>query len=364
MHTDDFSRRLDRHLDRATKGRRGLGKPQVAVRAPSLGVDYRYGDRPEPFHIASIAKVFTAVLVGMQLEAGRLAPETRIATLLPESDLRGLFRATSSDVTGGATIDHLLSHTSGVNDYFSGRVTSGRNGEGLLVAQPERIWAPAELLAITRERQRPVGSPGERFHYSDTGFVLLGRILEELTGDPFHQQLRARLFEPLGMTSTFMPYRSDATTSPHLAPAYFGNVDASGFTSMTLDWAGGGVASTPDDLLAFSTALHGGRLVGAETLAYLSRPRNTLHSGLRYGSGMITVEIERFAPWMRGYPRLVGGIGILATHLFHDPVHGADIVLNFASTRQMRSSVHTLVTIESLLRRLGHARESDSRNRG
>jgi D-alanyl-D-alanine carboxypeptidase len=66
---------------------------------------------------------------------------------------------------------------------------------------------------------------------------------------------------------------------------------------------------------------------------------------------MMQVRFDGFSPLLRGFPRPIGHIGVLATHMFHDPVHDADIVLNFASTRQMTRSFRTLIRIEQELRR-------------
>ena len=120
---------------------------------------------------------------------------------------------------------------------------------------------------------------------------------------------------------------------------------------MSCDWAGGGIVSTPDDLVAFSSALHRGELIAPASLAYLAEPRNRFRSGIRYGAGTMQVRFDGFSPFLRGLPRPVGHIGVLATHLFHDPVHDAHIVLNFASTREMTRSFRTLIRIEQELQR-------------
>ena len=75
------------------------------------------------------------------------------------------------------------------------------------------------------------------------------------------------------------------------------------------------------------------------------------------------VRFEGFMPLLRGMPRPVGHIGILATHLFHDPVHDADIVLNFASTREMVRSFRTLITIEQELQRAQRASRDSGASR-
>ena len=67
---------------------------------------------------------------------------------------------------------------------------------------------------------------------------------------------------------------------------------------------------------------------------------------------MMQVRFEGFSPFLRGMPRPIGHIGVLGTHLFHDPVHDAEIVLNFGSTREMVRSFRTLIEIERLLARV------------
>lgn len=374
MHpAERLATRLDRHLADVTRRRGELGPPQVAVRAPAHGIDYRSGDRTGRFHIASVGKLATATLVAQLVDRRAIGFDSRVADLLPRDELTGLFdTTTTTDAAGGATVDQLLSHTAGVADYFDGPVTSGRRMRELVVAERDRLWTPAGLLAFSRDRQRPVGRPGERFRYSDTGYVLLGRIVEEVTGRPFHRVLHERIFRPVGMLDSALLFhsvpdrdrdretgpassaasRDTGTTAPGrtvIAPLRLGRVEASRFTSLSCDWAGGGIISTPDDLLAFSRALHAGDLIAPETLAHLAEPRNRFRPGIRYGAGTMQLRFGGFSPFLAGLPRPVGHIGVLATHVFHDPVHDADIVLNFASTGEMRRSFMTLIEIERAL---------------
>ncbi|WP_353815868.1 serine hydrolase domain-containing protein [Agromyces sp. SYSU T00266] len=364
---ESFATRLDRHLARVTRRRGELGPPQVAVRAPALGIDYRFGDADARFHVASVGKLATATLIAQLVEQRAFAFDTRVADLLPNDEVAGLFATTSmTDAAGGATVDHLLSHTAGVADYFDGPVTSGPRIRDLVVSEPDRLWTPADLLEASRNRQRPVGRPGERFRYSDTGFVLLGRIVEEATGRAFHEVLHERIFDPAGMRDSALLFHSTpdrdrdralqtsagvtaASTRPVIAPLHLGRVEASRFTSLSCDWAGGGIVSTPGDLLAFSRALHDGTLIAPATLAYLAEPRNRFRPGIRYGAGIMQIRFGGLSPFLAGLPRPTGHIGVLATHLFHDPVHDADLVLNFASTREMRRSFMTLIEVERAL---------------
>ena len=78
----------------------------------------------------------------------------------------------------------------------------------LVLAEPDRFWTPADLLDFSRRRQRPVGRPGERFAYSDTGYILLGRVLEQATGRAFHELLHERILTPLGMRDSALLFYS------------------------------------------------------------------------------------------------------------------------------------------------------------
>lgn len=362
----DFATRLDHHLDRVTARRGTLGAPQVAVRAPRLGIDYRFGDQATRFHGASVGKLFTATLVMQAVAAGAFTVDTPLTALLPRDELAGLFDASgSTDAAGGATVHHLLTHTAGVADYFDGPVTSGRTLLELVVDEPDRFWTPRDLLDFSRERQRPVGRPGQRFRYSDTGYILLGRLLEEVMGRAFHDLLHERIFDPVDMADSFLmfhsrPARDGGPALPPapgplggtaVAPVRLGRREVTDHRSLSCDWAGGGIATTPPDLLAFSEALHRGRLISAEHLAYLAEPRNRFRPGIRYGAGTMEVRFEGLSPFLRGLPRPVGHIGILATHVWHDPVHDAEIALNFGSTREMVRSFRTLIEIERALQR-------------
>lgn len=159
------------------------------------GVEYTSGARELPFHAASVGKLATAALVMQEVDAGRLALADTVESLLPHAEIDGLFAGP------GATVEHLLAHTSGVADYFEGKVSSGPNFIDTVLREPRDRWEPRELLAFSRDRQTPVAAPGQTYLYSDTGFVLLGRILEEHSGRSFTELLRERVFEPAGMAS-------------------------------------------------------------------------------------------------------------------------------------------------------------------
>lgn len=327
---------LDAHLTRVARrrARRGLPAPQVRVEAP--GLLYRFGDQQTPFHSASVGKLGTAALIAQEISAGTLTLDTRIADILG-SETDGLFREP------GATIEHLLGHTSGAADYFDDGTTHGPSLKKLIVTEPDHHWTADELLAFTRERQRPVGRPGERFHYTDTGYVLLGRALEVITGRDAFELTRERIFAPAGMNDSVVWLRE--VGPERISPIWLDGVEISAAESLTVDWMGGGYVTTIDDLARFTAAMTDGTLVDPELWSMMCTPRSTFRAGIRYGLGAMQLDFRGFSPFLGQLGRPVGHLGVLSVHAFADPVVQTNVVLNFHGTREMRASFMTHIRI-------------------
>lgn len=341
---------LTRHLDTVTRQRGVLGAPHVLVRSPDL--DYRYGPADRPFQVASVGKLATAVLVMQLVEERIVSLSTPVISALPEGTTDGLCVIDGVDHAPSVTVGQLLAHESGIADYFESEVISGSSFIELITTQTERLWQPQDLLEFSRRHQRAVSAPGAGFHYSDTGYILLGLMVEHLTGVAFHDLLHRRIFTPLGMDDSYLMFRSaPARPGGALSPLWIGGIEASRFTSMSCDWAGGGIVSTVDDLLKFGAALRDESLVSNGSLAKLSAVRHRFRRGIHYGTGMMEVRFEEFFFLLRRLPRPTGHIGVLGTHLFYDAKHDAHIVMNFGSTTEMVRSFRTLIRIEGLLQR-------------
>ena len=312
---------------------------------------------PEAFHLASVGKLFTTVLVGCLIDSRRLALDSSVAPLLPPSTLDGLFVYNGTDYQSIVTVRQLLAHTSGVADYFSGPVKEGKNTpsvDRLIVSEPARRWTPLELLAFSRDHQEAIGVPGGKYNYSDTGFIILGLLVEGLYGQPFHEVLSDEILTPLDMKETFMPFVSKPASGKDNAirKAWLGKAEVSTNTSITADWSGGGIASTEVDLLKFSRALWTGKLLSDETLSELRRYDQVFMKGIEYGAGLMRMDFGKFFFLLKGYPKPEGHIGILATMLIYDPEHDIHIVLNFGDTEKMESAFRLVIQVFGILMRV------------
>ncbi|MGB3305801.1 MAG: serine hydrolase domain-containing protein [Thermomicrobiales bacterium] len=147
--------------------------------------------RPELHtRIGSITKPMTATLVLQLVDEGKLALDDTLASMLPA--------AADFPYADRISLRQLLSMRSGIFNYTEEGILTG------LAATPDRVWSDRELLDIARKHE-PYFEPGAGFHYSNTNYIMLGMIVEGLTGLTFGDALQQRLFGPLRLTETSLP---------------------------------------------------------------------------------------------------------------------------------------------------------------
>jgi D-alanyl-D-alanine carboxypeptidase len=274
------------------------------VEAPSRGVDVSVaaglddrvtGARLSPdagFRIASNTKTFTAAAVLRLVEEGALALDDPIADrLAPETvdTLRaGGYRPDA------ITVRQLLLHTSGVYDY-------GRDlaYQAAVNADPARHWTRLEQVHWAMDHGRPIGAPGERYAYSDTGYILLGEIAERSSGAPLAQAVRTLLhFDRLALDETY--WESLEPAPPGItgrAHQYMGDLDGYGLDPSFDLYGAAGLVSTVDDLSAFYRALLRGELFARpETLATMLRIPAS-NTGPQAGMGIFRHDVAGVTCW-------------------------------------------------------------------
>ena len=225
--------------------------------------------------LASLSKPITAVAVMMLAEQGLVTFESRLSQLLPGF----------STAVGAVTVRQLLTHTSGVPDY-----------PDLGVDRPG--VTNAEIVAALRRVQEPAFPPGLKYQYCNGGYVVLGSIVEALSGQTLPQFLAARIFMPLGMTSTFV-LTTPADKTASVARGYDRKSGPDDFEGMAT--GDGGVYSTVDDLFRFDQALYGDTLVRQDTLAVAFTPAQVREGSTTYGFGWnIVRDAAGLRVWHQG----------------------------------------------------------------
>lgn len=324
---------------------------QFAMNVPTLGIHYAFSSTVpnQRFHSASVGKLMTATLIFMAIEQEKLALETTVNSVLEQEKLDRLFVLKDTDYQSKVTIRHLLGHTSGVNDYFESKTFDGSSFTDEMIKNPDTFWTPEKLLNYTRDRQRAVARPGEKFFYSDTGYVLLGLIVEEVFGMPFHRALETYLFQPANMQDTHLCFYSEGFDQKALAPGYINGVDVHLFRSLSADFSGGGLSTTANDVLKFLDFLQHERFVSQHSLDRMATFDHRYIRGLHYGLGMMQVRFEEFFFLLKNLPRMQGHLGVTGVHAWYDPTTKATFALNVGNTKDMSTSFRLLIKIMQIL---------------
>ncbi len=321
---------------------------QVLIHSDKHDLHFEYppNSQHQIFHIASIGKLLTTVLVLQAVEAGKLSLETKLTDHLDPILLEGLFESDPHEIT----ILDCLSHRSGAADFFEGK-GQGKPFLEMIMDSPETLWTQEMLLEYTRTHMKPIGKRGEQFAYGDTGYLLVSMVMEKIEQKPLRIQLEESILNPLGMSdSQSMIYLYPKEQAKVPLDIWLGSHEVKNLKILSVDQADGGLVSTPFDLVLFQKALHGGKLISPQHLELMQHWQGKFRAGLHYGTGMMQVHFNEFFFLMRDYPKLIGHIGILSTHCFYDPNHDIHYILNFGSTESITRSFVFLSNVVGTLK--------------
>ncbi|MFI6789877.1 serine hydrolase domain-containing protein [Nonomuraea sp. NPDC050383] len=199
------------------------------------------------YRIGSQTKTMTATVVLQLVKEGKLSLDDKLGAVLPEVAEKDLVER-----AGEITVRDLIQLTSGIPDYI-----------GPDTSDSARDYRPTDLLAASRRNSRPVEIG--TFNYSNTNYILLGMIIEKLSGRSLAAELNRRLFAPLGMRDTYLPTKAtEGIRGPHghgYAPDETGKLRDVDRLNVTTMLGAGGVVSTARDVSAFQSAFRQGRLL-------------------------------------------------------------------------------------------------------
>lgn len=258
-----------------TRGAHPLLEFSGGLAERSTGTPVHLGTR---FELASLSKPFTAAAVLTCVRDGLLSPADLVTDVLPaERRPRTLDPA--------VTVHHLLTHTSGIGDY-----AEEDEGSPHYVADYGSLWVDRPMYRMERPDDflplytdlTPIFSPGAEFHYSNGGYVLLGAVLEQVTGVPFADAVTERVLRPAGMDAS--AYLRSDEANPDLAVGYLpGHGDGPGRTNIfsvpVIGGGDGGGHSTVGDVDGFLRAIASGTLLGSDTTALMLEPHVLVGDG-------------------------------------------------------------------------------------
>lgn len=239
-----------------------------------------------PVRLASNTKTYVAAAVLRLWEDGFIDLESTLHDHLPTTYLQLLVDGGYAPAT--ITIRHLLTHTSGLFDYATSEVYTEH-----ILRDPMHRWSRIEQLRGAVDWGEPYAAPGEIFHYSDTGYILLGLIVEQQTGKDLAQSLRELIdFSRLGLDHTWMESLEDQPAETReRAHQYYGDIDIYPFDPSFDLYGGGGLVSTMADLSLFMRALFKGRVFRDDTTIDLmlrtAQADTSSHNSYRMGLSAI-----------------------------------------------------------------------------
>jgi CubicO group peptidase (beta-lactamase class C family) len=253
-----------------TKG----GKPIYRKAFGMASLENNVSMTPEHiFEIGSITKQFTAVSILMLLEQGKLSLNDPVTKYIENYPMHGYT----------ITVHHLLTHTSGIKSYTDMErwIKISRND-----------LSPLEMINMFKNEPMDF-APGEKYLYNNSGYFMLGYIIEKASGIPYPDFLEKNIFEPLGMKNSFYGSHSKIIKNRALGYSKEENYKNAEYLSLTQPYAAGSIMSNVDDLLIWNQAIQSNRLVKKETIQK-AFTNYKLNSGkfLNYGYGWGLDEIN------------------------------------------------------------------------
>ncbi|MCC6930475.1 MAG: beta-lactamase family protein [Gemmatimonadaceae bacterium] len=296
------------------------GASGVANRATGEAMTSRH-----PVRMASNTKTYTAAAILRLMEQGKLSLDDPVAKHLPASSLDPLAR--DGYALDRITIRLLLQHRAGIYDY-----AMDSNFMAAIYRNPTHRWTRAEQVDSAAVWGAPYGPPGSVYHYTDTGYILLGEIVERLTGKGLAESFRSLLrFDRLGLRDTWLETlepRPAATRD--LAHQYMDTTDTRGFDPSFDLYGGGGLAATTSDMARFTRALFvGGVYDRPTTIATMSALPEGATGSRAYALGIYRQELGGEVWW--------GHSGFWNTASFYLPARGLTIAASVS--QQAKGSV-------------------------
>jgi CubicO group peptidase (beta-lactamase class C family) len=250
------------------------GRPIFQHASGLASREYNVANRADTrFNVASLGKMFTAVSIAQLAARGQLSYEDRVAKFLPDYP---------AGVAGKITIRHLLTHTSGLGSYWKDEFHEANHARFRSVRDyfPLFVNDPLEF------------EPGQKWAYSNAGYMVLGAIIEKVTGQTYFDYVKEHVFKRAGMNATDF-YETDSP-APNIAQGYTrqnrylpgaGDLSNNIFLSPVKGSPAGGAYSTAEDLLRFAEALRAHKLLDAESTSRVLKGIIEYAPDRKYGYG-------------------------------------------------------------------------------
>ena len=242
---------------------------EVYKGAGILGRDDSPVEADYQFKVASITKTFVSVVTLQLVEEGKLKLDDLAGSYLKDLkflDYENFMFYNDTAYAEQITVEQLLRHTSGVADIFTDKET--RFVLRVLTHKKKQYNEQdvVDLYYKYKLHKNGLSKPGEGYHYSDMNYMLLGFVIEQVTGKSLAQNIRSRILEPLDMENTYFEYYEPARGKLKQVDTYLNKLNVTKKINTSYEWAGGGLVSNTKELSRFIQAVFNNRFFSEEML--------------------------------------------------------------------------------------------------
>lgn len=350
MEKESIKQTIERKLRKIVAGDSQIGNVYLLVHAPNQEIHWsmaygKTGDamahHAQPYHAASIGKAFTAIVIAMLVEENKLNFHDPLIKYLPEEIIKGLHLYKGKNYSQDIRIEHLLNHTSGLPDYYEDKPIKGKHFLDIILEDPHRTWTAQETIEWTKTYCKSHFPVGKGIHYSNTGYNLLGLIIEMVTAKPYHQVLHEYLFDRLEMKHTYLSQYAEPAEKSNGPIARVNikgkSIAVEAYASLSSLYASGQVVSTSEDLLKFMKALTSDQLIQGDTLFKMQQWKK-LWMGVDYGYGLMRI---RMLPFVGKY-NVWGHLGSIGSFMLYNPTMNIYLIGNFNKAAYLSKSIRFL----------------------
>jgi D-alanyl-D-alanine carboxypeptidase len=294
------------------------------------------------FKIASITKTFVAVVTLQLYEEGKIELYEPVGKYISHLDFLRFQKFHVIDnrsFSEEITIEQLLRHNSGIADIFTDAEV--RFNLSVLVHK-KRTYTPEKVVDRYYKyklNKKALFQPGKGYHYSDMNYMLLGFMIEEVTGLGLHEAIRERILDPLEMHDTYFEYFEEPQGVKKQIDAYFNRLNLTKKVNTSYEWAGGGLISNTQDLATFIQAVFQEKLFRErETMEMMTNLDFNKQFDREAGMGIFQYEVKD-----KNY---FGHGGFYGSLMIYDPEHQITFVANIG---QSFAPFNERLLVESLL---------------
>lgn len=271
-----------------------------------------------PYFVASISKMYTATVIMQLVDEGKLDLDDPIEPYLGHLSLDGIHVYAGHDFSHQLKVYQLVHQTSGLADYFEGRLVED------FKQNRDRAYSVADVLAIARDAAPFAAPDSGKSHYSDTNYQILGALIETLTAQSLADAFQTRIFDRLELADTYL-FDCNSPRASQPLPFYYRDARLSLPLAMTSERGAGGAVSTMADTLRFLRAYFAGELFNPVHFERIMQ-WNAMFFPMQYGYGLWRYKLPRWTNFFRETPEFIGHAGVCGAMAYYNPKHDLYIV--------------------------------------